>query len=536
LIRALPVILSILCMVQTGVAQADPAAELESLKQHFEQGMESPHADDRIEAVTTLVRSGRPEVVGLLRGALKKTLITEQKTHQRYEKLGKKIQESTTPRDHLDKPVANRPKVVKLQTERKLLAALVERDEKVIHALRAGLGRIVAGLPPEEQEAAVSPIVLRLKKARRTEDLVAQVETLGFLKVAKARDAIVPHVLAKAPEVRIAAVEALGRQGDPSCAPVVAKALDDPFWQVRVTAIDALMRVGGKEAVDALVLFLGKAEGRILHDLVEALKKLTGQNFRDNRVLWQNWWTKARDSYRPPRVAKAEEERERRDRARKQEGKKQAWLERGQGTTFYGIQTLSKRIVYILDISNSMNQSLDAPDPRVTRRVIHAPKGQRKIDQAVGELESSITVLDKGATFNIVFYHHEVEVWRKGQVKATPANKRKAIAWAERVVAEGNTNIFDAVDRAFKLAGRGTFDRHYQIAADTFYLLSDGQANRGRVVNPGEMLREVAQLNKFRRVVIHSIALGDSADMDFMARLAGQNGGQFVQFTSAGRK
>jgi hypothetical protein len=50
------------------------------------------------------------------------------------------------------------------------------------------------------------------------------------------------------------------------------------------------------------------------------------------------------------------------------------------------------------------------------------------------------------------------------------------------------------------------------------------------------MLREVACLNKFRRVVIHGIALGDAADMKFMAELAGQNGGQYVHFTSAGRR
>ena len=81
-----------------------------------------------------------------------------------------------------------------------------------------------------------------------------------------------------------------------------------------------------------------------------------------------------------------------------------------------------------------------------------------------------------------------------------------------------------------------TFDKHYKVAADTIYLMSDGCANRGRVVAPGEMIEEVARMNKLRKVVIHTIALGDGADDAFMKALAAGNGGHFVHHTSAGRR
>lgn len=48
------------------------------------------------------------------------------------------------------------------------------------------------------------------------------------------------------------------------------------------------------------------------------------------------------------------------------------------------------------------------------------------------------------------------------------------------------------------------------------------------------MLREVARLNRFRKVVIHTIALGGDADATFMNTLARDTGGQFVHFGGQG--
>jgi len=131
-------------MVQTGIAQPDPQTRLKSLKQRFEQGIRSPHADDHVEAVTVLARSGRPEAVEILRVALQKTLLTEEKAHERYVKAGRKIQESTTPLDHLDKVVAKPPKVVALQKER-------EQPARAVGALPLRLR------PPPLHERSLAP-------------------------------------------------------------------------------------------------------------------------------------------------------------------------------------------------------------------------------------------------------------------------------------------------------------------------------------------------------------------------------------------
>ena len=56
-------------------------------------------------------------------------------------------------------------------------------------------------------------------------------------------------------------------------------------------------------------------------------------------------------------------------------------------------------------------------------------------------------------------------------------------------------------------------------------------ANRGRIVDLDEMRREVARLNRLRKVVIHTVALGHDADVPFMRGLAEDTGGQFVHIT-----
>lgn len=58
-------------------------------------------------------------------------------------------------------------------------------------------------------------------------------------------------------EVRIEAISALGRLGDPSCSSALARALEDSSPTVRWTAAIALGETGGTVAVEALIAALG---------------------------------------------------------------------------------------------------------------------------------------------------------------------------------------------------------------------------------------------------------------------------------------
>lgn len=453
---------------------------------------------------------------------LQKSRKTLKKLQTNYEKYGKRFNRSTLK--------SNKPSLTKkeqsLDSKRHEAGRALADEESVVEQYAKTLENVFTRFSDAARTEATAPLVERLAKASKPEDKVFLIELLGPFKAPAIRTAIAPLIDDRAPEVRMAVCDALGKQRDPKGAEALGRAIVDPYWQVRVAAVDALKKVGGRGAVDALIIGIGKAEGRIVHDISEALVQLTGKNFHENRVLWRDWWSESRSAYKgPPAVAKADK------KDGGAAGGKPSPNAPKDGVSFYGILTRSKNIVYILDVSGSMNFALHSymeagAIPK------EAPVGERKIDEAITELKRSITSLPKDASFNIVFYSHEVDVWKKKQVEASDANKEKAIKWADSVKAVGATNVFDAVERAFGLAGRGTHDKQYAIAADTFYLLSDGRSNRGRVIDADAMIAEIKRLNKFQRVVIHTVGLGLDCDRDFMRDLAEQSGGNSTLITT----
>jgi len=546
----------LLTFVLSAGAEGQPR-DLGTAKQTLTTGLKTATHADLTTAVDTTIAAKHAPALTWINGALARVLKRHAKHAKAFEAL---VARPASPMASGKRPdlEARRKRLAERRAEEGAARALVESDEQAITVLRRGLGGLLAALPPEERAVAATPFVRRLRSARKLGAKCTLIETLGHLKEPSVRDALCAQTKSRDPEARIAAIDALGRHGDGSAIGALARCIGDAFWQVRAAAVQAIRAIGGKAAVEALIVALARAEGRIGEDLVAALSALTGENFRDNTVLWRKWWKGHKASYVGPTVAKGAGEAEPSvpgpsvsgsDRAgtaaakgsgqpakKQPPGKAQNWRDRTGGTAFYGIESRSKCLVYILDISGSMLSPLGARGAGQTGRRPRGGIGDRKVDQALTELRSSLTALPPDATFNLVFYHHEVTVWSKGQVKATPANRKKAIDWAESQVATGATNIFDALERAFGLAGRGTFDRHYAVAADTFYLLSDGRATTGRFRQGSDMRREVARLNRFRKVKIHTVALGGGADVEFMHGLAQDTGGSFVHYgVRAGR-
>ena len=69
--------------------------------------------------------------------------------------------------------------------------------------------------------------------------------------------------------------------------------------------------------------------------------------------------------------------------------------------------------------------------------------------------------------------------------------------------------------------------KDYAVDVDTVFFLSDGRPTVGAFVDPDDILREVKEANDLRKVIIHTIAIGEF-QKDFMKRLAEENGGIFV--------
>ena len=69
-----------------------------------------------------------------------------------------------------------------------------------------------------------------------------------------------------------------------------------------------------------------------------------------------------------------------------------------------------------------------------------------------------------------------------------------------------------------------------ELQADTIFLLSDGEPNRGRVRVLEDLLEHVTQRNARHGLVIHAIGIGEVAGRSFLKDLARRNGGRYVGF------
>jgi hypothetical protein len=101
-------------------------------------------------------------------------------------------------------------------------------------------------------------------------------------------------------------------------------------------------------------------------------------------------------------------------------------------------------------------------------------------------------------------------------------------------LALGKTNTMGALLAAFGLpVDRLTPDRKLERMRkprkdlDTIFFLTDGRASTGIYLDRDEILREVRRINRYRRIVIHAIAIGEF-EKGFLKLLAHENKGMFV--------
>ena len=162
------------------------------------------------------------------------------------------------------------------------------------------------------------------------------------------------------------------------------------------------------------------------------------------------------------------------------------------------------------------------------------------------ELAATIDALEPYVEFNILSFATEARPWKKKLVKANVLNKSSAKDWVQRLepiggtskqdlarvgltrtanLEGGKTNTWAALAWALGLESGGRAD--YEVSVDTVFFLSDGRPTHGQFVDVDDILREVGEANELRKVVFHTIAIGEF-QKTFMQRLAQESGGTFV--------
>jgi len=152
-----------------------------------------------------------------------------------------------------------------------------------------------------------------------------------------------------------------------------------------------------------------------------------------------------------------------------------------------------------------------------------------KLGRIKKELIPSIRGLSEDSYFTIITFENTVKRWRKNLVPATAANKNLAAVYITDLISGGGTNISDAMELAFDLAGPGAHNTSTPLEVEVIFLLSDGSPTTGKITGIDNIIAQTAQWNSAKRIKLHTIGLGDDCDRNFMARLADENNGEFIE-------
>ncbi|MHC5210252.1 MAG: HEAT repeat domain-containing protein [Planctomycetota bacterium] len=464
--------------------------------------------------------------------------------------------------DGIDRPAAARA----------LLEAL-EDEEFVVR--RRAIGVLSHHRQEETARFLMDEVLLERKMSKRTTLRAGVAEALGGMGHGFAYDALAALVSERDDQLRLAGIAALGALGNPQACAVLSVVATDKDGAFAIAAIDALVSIGSAKgaeaaivlalhhddwrvrarAIDAVVSFALKAgvrglielmrdeEGRLGGDAYKALKTVTLREFGDDAQVWSDWWDRTETRFEMPDLEKVRAERERvaREGTAYTTGKKKQFL---------GLETKSENILFVIDVSGSME--IPFGDPDRLKAMGREYSSLKRLEIVKEELMYTIRELPDTTSFNILSFAKDVDEWKKAPARANVLNKNNATTWVQRLrplggqaagfraqtgldraaAEEGATNTHLALLTALgedpdKKRGNGFVTDAPKSPLDTIFFLTDGEPTTGESVDMNVIRQEVRRLNEFRGVQIHVIYVGEFGGDDF-EKLARENGGLFV--------
>lgn len=314
-------------------------------------------------------------------------------------------------------------------------------------------------------------------------------------------------------------LEDLARVGDDAIVDdLINTYLDHEAWIVQTSAARSLALLRAKDGIPAMIQRLETAEGRFATDLREALKSLTAQDFRLNVTLWSSWWKENADSFEVPSLEES--------------AKVSADMSKAAGVTFFGINTTSQKVLFILDLSGSMNWSVvprNNPNDEPGREP-DLPRGNEisRLTAAKRDLQRALGGLRDEAKFNLVLYASDVWTWQDKLVEMDEDMRVGVQEYVDGLKANGGTNIYGALKMGLEVAGADGGDEWVAPEIDTIFLLTDGRPSVGVTTSPDEILAFVREKNQNAGIVIHTIGLSGAQDAYLLSKLAEENGGTYA--------
>jgi HEAT repeat protein len=429
---------------------------------------------------------------------------------------------------HLDHPsdlIRETAHLVLLRTkEPKLLRFLAEQAIYESRAMvRAGAIRALGGLRHADARGRIE------SKLEDTHWLVRAnaahaLEQIGDV---AARPALTKALGERKPKTWIAIVDALASFGerDDETTRAIADGLDHRRWQVRLTATRALARIGTMAAMDPLIERYTKEGGRLKQELRAALKAVSKDDLGPRADTWRTWWEEQKKKHGgglPPPPPEPTEPNPADERY--------ADPDRGQPDDphYYGRRIFSKSVCFVIDTSGSMELNMKVR-PEDIKRLGDLPAEGTRDQIAKKALLDTISRLDPRTKLRIVMFNTDVKVWKRDMQPATPANRAAAESALGNALPDGETNFHGALKAALGLHGRPTTSAKLEDIPDTVYFLTDGRPTKGEITSMPELISWFADLNRFAKVDLTIIALGElNIDLPRLQQLADAVGGTLV--------
>ncbi|MEC8251992.1 MAG: HEAT repeat domain-containing protein, partial [Planctomycetota bacterium] len=333
-------------------------------------------------------------------------------------------------------------------------------------ALRAMASRVVA-------RGSAMPLWLRLQLAERMAEL-SKVE-LDWSKQGQKKVGVDTRI------ALIHAAQALGGRAGAACGGWLVAQLHDECRDVRRAAVQALSRLAWPGAIEPLIGRLERESGEDRERLLDALVVLTSQNPGASAASWQAW-LKAEGA---PFLAGERE---------LSHGDASVRVPDPEANTaagaYFGIEQQGESILYVFDNSLSMQAALKKPTGKGANAKdgageSGASKGATRWQMCKQELRRGLRALRPEQRFNLVSFANKARSFGAEMQPATKENVERAIEWVDGLKLELQTNVYDALELAFQLAGRGVDDRYYAPAVDTMFFLSDGAPTIANLMSGG---------------------------------------------------
>jgi|GEM_PF-721793 len=283
---------------------------------------------------------------------------------------------------------------------------------------------------------------------------------------------------------------------------------EDDDWRVRYEALKAIEKLRLPESLGLLVGRIEHETLRMRDEISFALRMLTGVSIATNR--WVQWYADHGEGFELPTFdeAVAAEDERRKSRAAS-----------GGGTTtgFFDLQIVSDRVIFICDMSSSMEEPAKEV-PRTGGSVVSSGRdAMTRFNVAKLQLLAVLKEIPDDTLFNVLFFSHVLEPFNKRMQRMKRSTRAKAMKWVRDQFPNGSTNVWDAILTAY-----------LEPSVDTIYLLTDGHPTDGAITDTAEIRERVKHWNATRHITIHSISLGRYSPL--LEGLAQDSGGSYVEF------